>query len=117
MKYRLVNICEDFNRNIWADKIYSTLLLIPCQSFAYVYLLTLFFSARGLRHCDPLSPFLFNLVEDALSQGINKEVSKGLTKGFSIRSTKRKGWGGGGASVCLAFTKLRSFSLIIAEQP
>lgn len=37
---------------------------------------------KGLRQGDPLSPFLFNLVGDALSRMLNKATNNGLVKGF-----------------------------------
>lgn len=36
---------------------------------------------KGLRHCDPISPLLFNLVGDALSRMLEKVASSGLVKG------------------------------------
>lgn len=41
-----------------------------------------FKNGKGLRQGDPLSPFLFSLVGDALSRMLNKATNKGLVKGL-----------------------------------
>lgn len=43
-----------------------------------------FESSRGIRQGDPLSPFLFTLVADALSELMAKAKSRGIIEGFAI---------------------------------
>lgn len=45
-------------------------------------------ASQGLRQEDPLSPFLFTLVADALSQIQQKERSKTLLKDFGLEKSK-----------------------------
>lgn len=47
-----------------------------------------FLASRGLRQGDPLSPFLFTLVADSLTQIINYAESIGLVKGFHVGEDK-----------------------------
>ena len=39
---------------------------------------------RGLRQGDPLSPFLFNIVAEALNGIMSQALQKGIFKGFSV---------------------------------
>ena len=39
---------------------------------------------KGLRQCDPIFPFLFNLVVDVLSRLVYADVEKGLLDGFVV---------------------------------
>jgi hypothetical protein len=45
-----------------------------------------FSSSRGLRYGDPLSPFLFVIVMEALSRMLSAIVNGGLLLGFSVGS-------------------------------
>ena len=46
-----------------------------------------FHSTRGLRQSDPLSPYLFLLVMEILSQQLFKARSKGFIEGFKVGSS------------------------------
>ena len=46
-----------------------------------------FHSTRGLRQSDPLSPYLFLLVMEILSQQLFKAKSRGFIEGFKVGSS------------------------------
>jgi hypothetical protein len=43
-------------------------------------------SSRGLRQCDPLSPFIFVIVMEALNRMLFANLNGGLLSGFSVGS-------------------------------
>ena len=43
---------------------------------------------RGLRQGDPLAPFLFNIVAEALNGLVREVVKKTLFRGFTVGSNK-----------------------------
>ena len=45
---------------------------------------------RGLRHGDPLSPFLFTLVADVLSKMLLREEERNSLEGFRVGRNKTK---------------------------
>lgn len=46
-----------------------------------------FFPQRGLRQGDPLAPFLFNIVAEALTGLVREAVNKNLFRGFTVGSS------------------------------
>ncbi|WOL13237.1 reverse transcriptase [Canna indica] len=53
-----------------------------------MYLRNLVSSAKGVRQWDPLSPYIFIIMQDLLSRILNEEVDKGNIKGFKYRGLK-----------------------------
>ena len=69
---------------IWIDRIMACVSSVKYSIKFNGKLLESFTPSRGLRQGDPLSPFLFLFVVDALSDLISKSVADGDLRGVSI---------------------------------
>lgn len=72
---------EGFAVREWIKEcILSSMLIVLISGYPKCF----FPATRGLRHGDPLSPFLFVMAGEALSRMITTSVSANLIKGFEL---------------------------------